>query len=209
MEGRGKHTVRLQEREREQRTHRRVEEEKPIGGSSKDRGKKKKGIYLSFSPFSLSLSEGPLWDQVAVELNFTWLRCCPSQPLQAFLLIVLRAFSSTFGRGRSGCCGGQSSQKEGRDRICRQGFCSVVECHGRAGCLLGEAVMELGRPRAGLLGLGCGRCWRGASWCWWRDGEVWRRAPLPAAAWGTRWTATAWGSTPYPKTSPGGLRGCK
>ncbi len=98
------------------------------------------------------------------------------------------------------------------------GFCSVVECSRRAGCLLGEAGMELGqeavgwqqwRPQAGLFGLDCGRCWRGVSWCWWQNGEVWRRAPLPAAAWGTRWTAMAWGSTPYPKTSPEGLRGCE
>lgn len=38
--------AREREREREQRTHGRVEEEKPIGGSSKAGDKKK--IYLSF-----------------------------------------------------------------------------------------------------------------------------------------------------------------
>lgn len=45
------HCTAAQEREREseQRTHRRVEEEKPIGGSSKAGDKKKKRIYLSFS----------------------------------------------------------------------------------------------------------------------------------------------------------------
>lgn len=158
---------------------------------------------------------------VQSKLNFTWLCCCLSQPHfthrtfvpQLFHLlleeVVLLVVVVSHPREREG---------KGRDRNLSAAVCSVVECRRRAGCLLGETGMELGqeavgwqrrRPPARLFGLGCGRCWRGASWCWWQDVDVWRRAPLPAAAWGTRWTAMAWGSTPYPKTSPEGLRGCE
>lgn len=100
MEGRGKHTVRLhgrgREGEREQRTHGRVEEEKPIGGSSKAGDKKK--IYLSsfFLPFSLSLSERPLWDQVVAvhsKLNFTWPLLLPLQAFDSLHFLTTAFFS--------------------------------------------------------------------------------------------------------------------
>lgn len=105
--------AREREREREQRTHGRVEEEKPIGGSSKAGDKKK--IYLSFFclalPFSLSLSERPLWDQVAAvqsELNFTWPCCCLIKHLTHCTFLLQHFYR--------GCRGGagQSSQGEGK-----------------------------------------------------------------------------------------------
>lgn len=184
----------------ESREHRRVEEGKATGGSSKA-GR----IYFYFS-CSLSFWRFTL----AAEPHLpVLLSVCLSDCL-SLLKRFPPAFLCTFKEDIT-----HTRVKEG-DRI-SAGFCSVVEDCRIAGCLAGEAGTEPGQEAAGrwqrsqaeYFTRGCGWCWRGASWCCCQGREVRRHARLRAGAWGTRWTATAWGSTLCPKTSPEEPRGCE
>lgn len=128
---------------------------------------------------SLYLCEIPLWVQVAIV------------QLQLNFTHILLLLLPTFTKQAEKCwCGDR--RESGPDQ--------PGEPWRTAGCQRGEERMEPGRRRV------CGRCWRGRSW---RVREALKGVRLPAAAWGTRWTATAGESTLSPKTFPEELRGCE